>query len=272
MSASIADRPYEEFIDLESYRFLGDGATRTLKGFFIGPPNGSPNVDSALYSHGQAWRKGSPVTITIPRANGSNVSVGFKDCVFSNTAMPQSTSGTIPADACGFIGSFSGPVFVDTGGYDASLRTNFEVVAASLPWPFARSDANGLVSFGRVELGTNYFKESEGGYTPGRFLDLNKTGQIGKAAPAKLGWLWASNHNTTSAIFVKVYNLATAPTSASTPIMTFEIPPGSSGSLFQSEKGLTLSAGLSFRCTTGVADNDNVDPTANDCIINFGYQ
>lgn len=158
MSQQIASTPYQEFVDLESYRFLGDGAARTLKGFFLGPPTSEApmsRADVEAYG-GNAWRKGSPVTITIPQANGANVGVGFKDCTFSDTTAPQSTNGVIPFDACGFIGVFSGSTFVDWGGYDSTLRLNFNVLAAALPWPFTRSLANGLVPFGRVNLGSEF--------------------------------------------------------------------------------------------------------------------
>lgn len=157
MPEPVASTPIEQYFEIKSYRFLGSGAGRTLKGFFTGSPTQDKPFDG-----GNAWQKGSPVTITIPQANGSNESVGFEDCVFSNTSTPQSTNGTIPADATGFVGVFSGATFVAMCGYDSELTANFEANAASLPWSLTMSDANGAIPFGRFNNGVSTLGWSSG--------------------------------------------------------------------------------------------------------------
>ena len=102
-----------------------------------------------------------------------------------------------------------------------------------------------------------------------RNLDAQITGSIVKASAGGIFDLTVSNAN--AAIrYLKLYNKATAPTSADTPVRTYMLPP-SSTVVIPVTDGINFTAGISLRASTGVADNDNTAPAANDVIVNIGY-
>ena len=70
--------------------------------------------------------------------------------------------------------------------------------------------------------------------------------------------------------YLKLYNKATAPTSADIPVLRLPIPANSFFS-FPVLLGMLFSAGISFRITTGIADNDAGTATANDCAVNIAF-
>lgn len=77
---------------------------------------------------------------------------------------------------------------------------------------------------------------------------------------------------TGSTIYLKLYNKASAPSSADTPDGgVFAIPAGSSGNV-PFVPGVGFSLGIGARCVTGVANNNNVSPAANGCILTLYYK
>lgn len=76
-------------------------------------------------------------------------------------------------------------------------------------------------------------------------------------------------------VYVKIYNKATAPTSADTPIRVVMIPSnataanGAGATPPIPSQGIALSAGLSFRVTTGMAHNNAGAVTAAENIVNI---
>ncbi len=115
----------------------------------------------------------------------------------------------------------------------------------------------------------NLLPATTGGTSIYRNLDVGVTGAIVKNTPGQLYGYFISN-NAATARFVKVYNKATAPTQADTPVMTLQIPAAGAANLSQTI-GAAFSAGISLRATTGVADNDTGAPTTNDVIVNVFY-
>lgn len=103
-----------------------------------------------------------------------------------------------------------------------------------------------------------------------RNTDLDETGVVVKAAAGVLlGWQIT---NAAAALrYVKVYNKATAATNADTPVLTIGLLASSSQGV-QLAMPIVLSAGISLRATTGVADNDVGAPAANDVLVHFLYQ
>ena len=71
--------------------------------------------------------------------------------------------------------------------------------------------------------------------------------------------------------FVKLYNKATAPTSADTPVKVLLAPAGG-GNNPPLNANLALSAGLAIRITTGMADSDTGTVTAGDVAAEFDLQ
>ncbi len=103
-----------------------------------------------------------------------------------------------------------------------------------------------------------------------RNLDLGVTGQIVKATPGTL-FTWYLANDASTVRFVKVYDKATAPTQADTPVMTLPVPATSAANVAL-DSGLAFVNGISLRGTTGVADNDTGAPSTNDIIVNLGYR
>ena len=106
-----------------------------------------------------------------------------------------------------------------------------------------------------------------GGAEVSRYLDLGVTGQVCKASAGQLyGYMF---HNAATATrWLKVYDKATAATEADTPKITLGLPAGQSGHI-EFGKGIPLSAGISARATTGIADADTGAPGANEVSINL---
>lgn len=103
-----------------------------------------------------------------------------------------------------------------------------------------------------------------------RNLDVQITGSIVKAYAGGIFDLSVSNANA-AARFLKLYDKATAPTAADTPIRTYYLPPLSLTPISIPD-GIKFTTGISLRASTLVADNDNTAPTANDVVVNIGYQ
>jgi hypothetical protein len=90
-----------------------------------------------------------------------------------------------------------------------------------------------------------------------------------KASAAVLYSLEVSNTNS-AARYVKIYNKATGPTSADTPVFRFAIP-GAGGIALAFPHGKLFATGLSFRLTTGAADNDANAVAASEIMTNMSY-
>lgn len=103
-----------------------------------------------------------------------------------------------------------------------------------------------------------------------RNLNVQITGSIIKAAKGQIFDLHICNQ-AAAARFVKLYDLATAPTAANTPIRTYSIPASTTVSLAVTSAGIEFLTGISIRGTVLLADNDNTAPTANDIIVNIGW-
>lgn len=110
---------------------------------------------------------------------------------------------------------------------------------------------------------------TSGGGLPYKYLDLNNTGQVVKAGKAYLSDIYVYN-NTGATIYVKVYNKATAATSADTPVQVYGVKAGD-GTVILGVQGVQLATGCSIRCTTGVADADTTSPAANGCVFSCTY-
>lgn len=102
-----------------------------------------------------------------------------------------------------------------------------------------------------------------------RNLDAQITGSIVKAYAGGIFELTVSNSNA-AARFLKLYDLATAPTASNTPIRTYYLPPLSLTPIAVPD-GIKFVSGISLRASTLVADNDNTAPTTNDVVVNIGY-
>ena len=110
--------------------------------------------------------------------------------------------------------------------------------------------------------------------TPYSFLaaaGANQDSTVIKASAGALYGLVVTNSN--AAIrYLKIYDKATGPTSADTPKFRFAVPGNTAGAgIAYQFHGVDFAAGISFRMTTGVADNDTAAVAANEVILNAEY-
>lgn len=94
--------------------------------------------------------------------------------------------------------------------------------------------------------------------------------QLITGLPCNVYLLTCSNINATVRYF-KVYNKATAATSADTPVFRFVVAPDGGVTGFALPVGIHFPLGLSFRLTTGSADNDSSEVAAGELIVNAAY-
>ncbi len=122
---------------------------------------------------------------------------------------------------------------------------------------------------------SSLYAHTAGGWTPYSFLSAagaNQDSTVVKASAGQIGWLLVTNTNA-AVRYLKIYNKATGPTSADTPLLRFAVPGNTAGSgaTFNVPAGLVCTTGISFRMTTGAADNDANAVAANEIILNLGY-
>jgi hypothetical protein len=108
-----------------------------------------------------------------------------------------------------------------------------------------------------------------GGASAYRTLDLNVTGQVIKASQGRLYGYHLINSAATPR-YVKLYNKATAPTQADTPVVTIALA-ATSSTTFVPPAGVGFFAGISARASNALADNDTTAPTAGDVVANFFF-
>ncbi len=66
--------------------------------------------------------------------------------------------------------------------------------------------------------------------------------------------------------FLKFYDIAATPTSSDIPYRVISLSPGESGHI---QTAIHHQLGFGIRATTGLADNDNGAPSANDVIFSY---
>jgi|SRR5579864_5240858 len=115
-----------------------------------------------------------------------------------------------------------------------------------------------------------------GGATPGRYLAAASANQDSTVIKNAAGQLYnaVAIVNVNAAIrYVKFYNKPSAPTSADTPVLTIGVPGNTAGAgiVVPIPSGSAFSAGISFRMTTGQADNDTGAVTAGDLAMSYFY-
>ena len=103
-----------------------------------------------------------------------------------------------------------------------------------------------------------------------RTLSPNATGVVVKAAAGQIYNLHCANINA-AVRYLKLYDKATAPTAADTPIMTIPLPAGGVPVIFISDHGIPFSNGIAYRAVTGIADNDNTGASASETPLNIQY-
>lgn len=111
--------------------------------------------------------------------------------------------------------------------------------------------------------------------TPYSYLSAasaNQDSTVVKASAGVLYTLLVTNSNA-ALRYLKIYDKSTGPTSADTPKFRIAVPGATTGAgvALPITVGADFSAGISFRMTTGAADNDANAVAANELIVNATY-
>lgn len=100
--------------------------------------------------------------------------------------------------------------------------------------------------------------------------DANESGEVVKASSAVIYAIEVDNEANTVSSYVKLYNMATAPTVGTTaPDWVIEVPAGEILTLCV-PKGITFGTGLAAACVT-VGGTTGVAGPANDVILEIAY-
>ncbi len=117
--------------------------------------------------------------------------------------------------------------------------------------------------------------QTSSGFLVSRAIDLSIANQGSTVAKNGAGQVygWAIFNTNAAACYVKLYNKATGPTSADTPVVTLLIPGNTAGGglVTQLNKGIAFSAGISYRATTAIADASAAAVAASEVSINLFY-
>lgn len=137
------------------------------------------------------------------------------------------------------------------------------------------ADDIGSVYYQRVKRSLGRDGTASDAATVARLISAAGANQDATVVKASAGVLYGfivTNINA-AVRYLKIYNLASGATSASTPIMTIAVPGATTGAgaAFPIPVGIDCSAGISLRLTTGVADNDANAVAANELIVHTLY-
>jgi len=102
-----------------------------------------------------------------------------------------------------------------------------------------------------------------------RNINLGTVGTAVKTAAGNLYGYYLGN-NGTSSLFIKIYNVTTAPTSTDTPALTLYVPTSAAANI-NFPIPVNFATGIGVRATGAVADNDNTAPASNQAVINLFY-
>ncbi len=166
-----------------------------------------------------------------------------------------------------------GHVIVDSG----NITTVSAVTAITNALP-AGTNLLGKTGIDQTTIGTTNGVTQVPCTTGGcSMYSVNSSGaanQDAAAIKASAGQLYGYSlfNTTSSARYVKLYNLASGATSASTPFMRIYLPPTGGANMPVGDSGVAMGTGISIRLTTGAADNDTGACSANDVLANIIYK
>jgi len=169
---------------------------------------------------------------------------------------------------------------LETGGHLASLDTKLPaqgqaLAAASVPVVLTAAQVSTLTPLAAVSP----LAATTGGATPYHYIAAAATAcdaQVVKASPGTL-YSVAGMCAVATPRYLKLYDTiaGSAPASTDTPVHTLMMPANSTtgaGFTLSFPVGLAFASKISFRLTTGMADNDTGACTAGDCVISLGYK
>lgn len=247
-------------------------------------------IDDVVYADDADWTDGS----------SKHALVGG---IYQST--PQSITdgdtGPIQVDANGnVIESNSAAILADTANMDTNLGTIAGAVAgsemqvdivAALPAgtnAIGKLAANSGVDIGDVDVtsisaGSNLIGDvgisgarTSGGTTLYKNIDVDESEDQVKGTAGQIYWIHVMNL-ASSKRYLKIYNAtaATVVVGTTVPDLTFPLPTqgdsNGAGFTLSIPNGIAFGTAITIAATTGLADDDNGAPGANEVIVNLGY-
>jgi hypothetical protein len=119
-------------------------------------------------------------------------------------------------------------------------------------------------------------QDRSGTATPYSYISAASANQDSQVVKASAGLVYAIQvfNINAAARYLKVYDKATAPTSADTPVKRILIPAsggGGSGGI-QIPGGMVFGSGIAFRLTTGIADADATAVASAEILVNIDWK
>jgi hypothetical protein len=233
---------------------------------------------SALQTTGNASL--ASIDAGIPAALGQTTMAASMPVVFASNQSALPVSGT--------VGITNDPTKLedapaasgDRGGFVLGVRNDAAAVVTSTDGDYSQISTDSAGRVGISDLGGSITVDgtlSVGapvGASVYRNLDVNATGVNIKASSGVVIDIIATNRATAER-FLKLYNKATAPTAADTPVMTIPLDGttggGQTGVSIDLTSGALFAAGIGVRATTGIADADVGNPSVNNVVLNMTY-
>jgi hypothetical protein len=132
-----------------------------------------------------------------------------------------------------------------------------------------------VVASDQTPFGVTIKPATSGGVTPYMYLAAASANQDSQSVKGSAGQLYGYDlFNANAAIrYVKIYDKATAPTSADTPKMVIMVPGNTAGAgaVKDLSSGVAFASGIGIRITTGQPNADTGAVTAGDVVVNLQY-
>lgn len=218
------------------------------------PVSGTVGISGSVAVTGTFWQATQPISGTVTANIG--------------------TSGSLALDAT-LTGGTQKTKLVDSGGTNVAtvsaggaLKVDGSAVTQPVSGTFwqATQPISGTVI-------ANPGATTSGGATPYSYISAGSANQDSQVIKASAGqtYGWQLFNTTSSARYVKVYDKATAPTSADTPVKRYLVP-ANGGAVIPQSSGVVFSNGIAFRITQNPADNDATAAATNDVLVNANYK
>lgn len=153
------------------------------------------------------------------------------------------------------------------------MADNFDASNGTVTYSFASDEVAGK-QYARVKQSVGPDGVAQDQWTPfSRRSTADTNLAVIKASSCALGSIQVFNTNAAPR-YLKLYNLAVAPTLASdVPVKRILIPGNANGAgaVMEFGVGVLFSTGLAMALTTGVADNDTGGVALNEIIVNIDY-
>jgi hypothetical protein len=231
-----------------------------------------PLPTGAAQESGNLATLAGAVTAGKVQANITNTSIPVTGTFWQTT---QPISGTVTANAGTNLNTSA--LALESGGNLATLAG--AVSSNKIQANITNSSLAVTGTFWQSNQPITMVPSTTNGLTPYRALPTGATNQDSTVIKSSAGTLFGIQASSvaTSAVWLKLYDTATAPTSSSTPIKTILIPAnttsanGAGNNLNLSTMGVKFSNGIAFRVSTGIADSDATAVTTGQLAINFDY-